>query len=264
MTEENDFYIEKTLASWDEVAPRHQATNQSLPDDVAKPEYNNLNPDFNVLIDSYGVQGKSVVQLCCNNGVDLLSVKNKCAGFCLGIDGSDAFVKQARELALAAGKTDVEYCQADIYKTPEKFFSTFDVALVTVGVFGWMPDIKLFYVMASALLKPGGLMLIEELHPILGMYEEGEPSYLASSYFTTEPFKDTDGLDYFTYEKYEAKENYWFHHTMTEILMAGVSAKLQLEHFKELHYNVGNYCADLEFVENNPPLAMNLAWRKQV
>ena len=104
-------------------------------------------------------------------------------------------------------------------------------------------------------------MLMEEIHPILGMYEEASSSYIDASYFDTEPYKSEEGLDYFTHDKYQATENYWFQHTLDKLLMSALEANLQLLHIKELPYNVGNFCADLEQAENNPPMGINLAWR---
>lgn len=262
MDENTAFYTKRTIASWNEAAPRHEAINSSLPDDVAKPEFNNLNPDFNALIDKYGVDQKSVVQVCCNNGIDLLSIRNKGAGRCLGIDGSRAFIEQAVSLAEAAGQPDIEYVCTDVYDLPNTYQSSFDIAVLTVGVLGWMPDIFRFMEICSSLLVPGGHLLVEEIHPILGMYEEGEPSYINYSYFNLEPFRDTDGLDYFTYKKYDARENFSFHHSIADIIMSAVAANLQLEHINELDYNIGNFCANLEFVDNNPPLGINLAFVK--
>jgi len=264
MPGKRDFYTKKTIASWDEVAPRHESINSSLSADVEKRNFNSLNPDFNRLVDSYDVSGKTIVQICCNNGIDLLSIKNKGAGRCLGIDGSRAFIKQAISLSKCAGQPDIQYHCSDIYDLPENYQSGFDIAVITVGVFGWMPDITRFMQICSSLLATGGCLLVEELHPILGMYKEGKPSYIHYSYFNTEPFKDVNGLDYFTYEKYNARENYSFHHSLSDIFMSAKASNLQLEHVKELNYNVGNFCADLELVESNPPLRINLAWRKTV
>jgi len=211
MTEQTDYYTKKNIASWDEAAPIHESINSTLSDDVKRKNYNNLNPDFNELVDSYSIENKSVIHVCCNNGIDLISVKNKGAGR---------------------------------------------------GVLGWMPDVNKFLGICSSLLAPGGCLLMEDLHPVLGMYEEGNPSYLDSSYFHSEPYRDANGLDYFTYEKYDGKENFWFHHTLEKILMSAISNDLQLEHIKELKYNIGNFCADLESSDKNPPLGINLAWRK--
>lgn len=262
MSENIGYYTKKTIESWDEAAPRHAAINASLPADVADRNFNNLNPDFNALVDALGVTNKSVAQVCCNNGVDLLSIKNKGADRCVGIDGSRHFIDQAIELSNSAGYSDMEFCHSDIYELPDNYQNSFDVVIVTVGVLSWMPDLYRFMNICSSLLVNGGSLLIEEIHPILGMYEEGKPSYINYSYFSSEPIRDTGGLDYFTYEKYEAKENYSFHHSLSDIFMSAIVSNLQLEHVNELPYNVGNFCADLEFGDCNPPLGINIRWRK--
>lgn len=262
LSKNTDFYTKKTLESWDEVAPRHATSNASLHVDVADRTFNNLNPDFDALVDACGVVNKSVAQVCCNNGIDLLSLRNKGAGRCLGIDGSHAFIEQAISLAKAAGQADMEFCHTDIYELPASYQQSFDVVIITVGVLNWMPDLGRFMDICASLLVTGGHLLVEEIHPILNMYEQGEPSYIDSSYFKREPFIETDGLDYFSHETYEAKENYWFPHSLSDIFMAAIASKLQLRHIKELAYNVGNFCADLEHVENNPPLGINLSWQK--
>jgi len=262
MAYSDKYYTKRTIASWDEAASRHESINSSLVDDVKNSNYNNLNPDFNALVDTYAVRDKAVVQVCCNNGIDLLSIRNKGAGRCLGIDGANAFIEQAIRLAKFAGQTDIEFICSDIYELPDEYKLCFDVVIITVGVLAWMPDIKSFIAICSSLLLSGGVLLIEEIHPILSMYEEGEPSFIVSSYFQSEPYRDDSGLDYFTHEKYQAMDNYWFHHTLSDILMSAIASNLRLEHISELNYNVGNFCADLEFVDNNPPLGINLAWRK--
>jgi ubiquinone/menaquinone biosynthesis C-methylase UbiE len=262
MADRDDYYRQRTIASWDEAAPVHAAINTSLHTDVASPDFNSLNPDFNDLVDAYGVSGKAAVQICCNNGIDLLSLRKKGAGRCLGIDGSSAFLEHAADLARSAGHPDIEFHCSDVHQLPDKFHHSFEIAITTVGVLGWMPDIERFMGVCASLLGPGGVLLVEELHPILGMYEEGKPSTLDYSYFNTEPFVDANGLDYFTYKKYDAIENYSFHHSLSDVLMAAIASGLQLEHVKELSYNIGNFCADLEFVDNNPPLGINFAWRK--
>lgn len=256
------YYTQQTLASWDEAAARHEEQNKHLFEHVKDPDFNNLNHDFNSLIDDISIQNKSVVQVCCNNGIDLISLKNKGAGYCLGIDGSSSFINQAQSLLKNTSIQNMDFLHSDIYALPDDLAGRFDVVLLTVGVIYWMPDLNHFMKICAGLLKPNGQILMEEMHPILGMYEEGNPSYAATSYFEKEPFKDETGLDYFTYENYEGKPNYWFQHTVSDLITAAIKAELTLVHFKELSYNIGNYCADLEKENANPPLGMNIMWDK--
>lgn len=262
MPKDTQFYIQKTLASWDEAAERHAKINQHLNQDVQNPNFNHLDDTLNNLLDACNLTGKSVVQICCNNGIDLISVKNKGAGYCLGIDGSAEFVKQAIKYAKLANLDNIEFACHNIYALPNSLYEKFECAFMTVGVINWMPDLAEFFKACALLLKPGGVIFLEEIHPILGMYEEGNPSYVDDSYFNRRPHKDENGLDYFTGNYYPAKENYWFQHTLADVLSAAIGAGLVLSNFIELPYNLGNYCADLETSPHNPPLAMVAAWKK--
>ncbi|WP_323844604.1 class I SAM-dependent methyltransferase [Microbulbifer magnicolonia] len=262
MDRELDFYTESTIASWEEAAPIHRQINRDLLEKVAAPDFNALEADFDALVSGFDLHGKSVVQVCCNNGKDLLSIRKKGAGRCLGIDGSYLFIEQARELARAASCPEMEFACHNIYQLPEYYRTSFDFAVITVGVLNWMPDLPRFMQICASLLKPGGWLLMEELHPVLNMYEEGEPSHLAQSYFDRRPFRDDSGLDYFTGRKYQARENYYFHHTLADILTAAISSQLALRSFREMGINVGNYCADLENAECVPPMAFAASWQK--
>ncbi|WP_207798125.1 class I SAM-dependent methyltransferase [Bermanella marisrubri] len=257
------FYTRQNLASWDEAASIHHSINKDLADRVCRPDFNNLNSDFNKLLDTLDVAGKSIIQICCNNGIDLLSLKNKGSGYCLGVDGSFEFIKQARELCCSTEHAQIEFIQSDIYELPEDLFGRFDIVLVTVGVINWMPDLSIFFDICQRLLVDNGHVVMEEIHPVLNMFEQAEPSYLAYSYFDKEPVKDENGLDYFTNKKYQARPNYWFQYTLSDLFSCAISANLQLAHFKELPYNVGNYCADLEHSHSNPPLGFNALWQKR-
>lgn len=262
MSHDTEFYTEQTIASWDEAADIHSNINFDLLEQVSHASYNHLNPVFNTLIDDYGVKNKSIAQVCCNNGIDLISIKNKGAERCVGIDGSAEFIKQANILSQAANHQDIEYLCSDIYSVPNEYHLKFDLVFITVGVLYWMPDINRFLSVCSQLLKTGGHLLIEEIHPIVNMYEEGAPSYIQNSYFENTPCKDESGLDYFTNQTYKGKPNYWFSHKLSDILNGALATNLSLKRFDELSYNTGNYCADLETIDSNPPLTMHLVFEK--
>ncbi|OZG72426.1 SAM-dependent methyltransferase [Hahella sp. CCB-MM4] len=256
-------YTQQNLASWDEAAPLHAGINQHLLQEVSRADYSNLDPHLTDLMDEVDITGLSCVQICCNNGIDLISLKKKGAGNCLGIDGSPAFIKQAQELAELAGLKEISFVRHNIYELPAGYQGQFDVALITVGVLNWMPDLTRFMKVCASLLKPGGRLIMEEIHPILSMYVEGEPSHIGASYFDKTPYEDENGLDYFNATQYKAKKNFWFNHSLSEILMSALNAGLQLQHIEELAENIGNYCADLEQAENNPPLGFTAVWNKR-
>lgn len=260
-------YVAANREAWNEAAPRHAAHNQQrLKELFAAGGYNHLADEMIAMLERAEVAGKSVVQVCCNNGIDLLSARVMGAGECLGIDQAPAFLEQARELAAIAGHDDVSFIEANVYDLPDELAGRFDIALTTIGVTGWMPDIGAFFKAVAGLVKPGGFWVMEEMHPVLMMYEPdpaGGPSRLAHSYFRTEPFVETTGLDYFGHEAYQSAPNYSFTHKLSDLFNAGIAAGLQLQFMDEVGRNISNFCADLETAEACPPLGLYMLWQKE-
>jgi SAM-dependent methyltransferase len=258
-------FTDANREAWEEVAPIHEKTNQArLLDAFSNPGYNTLDDHCLDRLNEIGFEGKSVAQICCNNGRELLSLKNLGAGPCVGFDASPAFIEQARELTAKTPHTDVEFVATDIYEIPADKKGPFDLLMTTVGVISWMPNLDEFFGVFRELAKPGGHVFIEEIHPVLMMYEEGAgdaPSYLEYSYFKGEPWKETAGLDYYEGKSYEASPHYSFQHTVADIVMAGINAGFVLKHFAELEFDVGAMCVDLEDTKTQPPMGMTMVWQ---
>lgn len=252
--------------AWDQAAPVHRKINQArLVEAFSKPGYSTLDRHIVDRLDEIGLEGKSVAQLCCNNGRELVSLRNLGAGRCVGFDASAAFIEQARELADASGHTDVEFVTTDVYDIPPHLSGPYDIVMSTIGVLSWMPDLNALFDVMARLARSGGHLLIEETHPVVLMYEEGEgdaPSYLKYSYFKQDPWEETTGLDYYAGTKYTSKPHYSFQHTLADIVMAAIDAGFALRHFAELDFDISNFCADLEQAEAKPPLGMTMVWQK--
>ena len=258
-------YVAANRDAWNEAAPRHARHNQERLKALLADGYNHLSDEYVAMLGRVGICGKRVVQVCCNNGLDLLSAKGMGAGECLGIDQAPAFLEQARELAVAAGHADVTFLEASAYALPQELNGQFDIVMTTIGVTAWMPDIKAFFAAVAALLRPGGHWVMEEMHPVLMMYEpdpDGGPSQVTHSYFRTEPFVETDGLDYFGHEKYDSAPNYSFTHRISDLVNAGIAAGLQLQFMDEVGRDISNFCSDLETAEALPPLGLYMLWYK--
>lgn len=267
MPTDRKFYTDANRECWEEAADYHRAANQErLLQEVRSADYNALD-DF--LMDALavpGVAGKRVIQLCCNNARELISVMRMGAAQGVGVDASPAFIAQGRELVAAADLQDrLELIVSDVYELPERLKDQFDIVLITVGVFGWMPDLPLFYRVIESLLKPGGHFVIEEMHPVLMMYEpgkQGAPSTLEWSYFKRTPWRDTEGLDYYGHQDYDGKPAYSFMFRIEDVLMGGLDAGLVLRHFREIDFDISHFCQDLEQAEAKPPLGFAMVMEK--
>ena len=134
-------YVAANRAAWEASAPLHRrgASWQRLAEGFARPGFSCLDAVETEALTREGVAGKAVAQLCCNNARELLSVKSMGAGRCVGFDQADAFLEQGRELAEIAG-LELELVSGDVYAVPARFDAAFEIVLVTIGVFGWLPD----------------------------------------------------------------------------------------------------------------------------
>ena len=256
--------IAANQAAWDEAAAYHRAhaQYQKLLAGFAIPGFSCLDVVATEALEAIGVAGRDVAQICCTNGRELLSIKNRGARRCVGFVFAPSFLAQGRELA-AAGGLDCEFVEARVEAIPTAFDGAFDLAVTTIGVYGWMPDIAAFFAVVARLLKPGGRYFAYEEHPIANMLEPKQPGGPVHSYFRQDPFVETGGLDYWGFTPYEAETHYWFVHRLGEIVTAAVRSGLVLESLGEYPHNITS--ADYDVFEDQPaqlPLSFTLVARK--
>jgi len=256
--------IDQNRIAWEEAAPIHARHNQArLIKAFKSPGHSSFDDVATEMLQSLTIIGKDVAQVCCNNGIELISAKNMGAARCVGFDAALGFLDQGREIA-AAAQQDVEFVCCDAYDIPTAYHAEFDLVIITIGVLSWMPDIDTFMAGVAQLLRPGGAIFIYEHHSVLLMMESGQagdPVDFELSYFTKEPYVDKAGLDYFEGELYEATPNISFNHKMSDILMSGIKAGLQLEHFEERPKHISNLWWNVEAADIGMPMSFTLVMR---
>ena len=222
-------------ASWDASAAHHRqsAAWRELVEGFARPGFSTFDATMTGLLGEVGLAGKSLVQIGCNNGRELLSAQALGAAECLGIDQSEAFLAQAHELAEIAG-SQARFIGADIYDLPPDL-GHYDVALVTIGVLNWMPDLAGFFAAVASLMAPGGSLLIYETHPFLEMFDpqSSTPFCVAESYFRRAPFIEESVITYGDEAVEKGPAFYWFIHKMSDILNACIGAGFRIEALEE-------------------------------
>ncbi|MFO2463541.1 class I SAM-dependent methyltransferase [Pseudomonas sp. 15FMM2] len=222
--------------AWNESAAYHRGNDtwQTLLDSVAKPEFSCLDSTLTALLRQVGVQGKNVVQLGCNNGRECLSLYSLGASHVVGVDQSAAFLQQARELASLSPHSP-EFIETDIHQLPDLLYGRFDMALITIGVLNWMPDVAQAMACIANTLKAGATLVIYETHPLLEVFdpEAANPMLPSSSYFRREPFVLQQALTYQGETKNSVATSYWFVHTLGDIVNAAIAAGLRITHLRE-------------------------------
>lgn len=252
---------------WNEAAPLHKARNhERLLAEFAVPGHSCLDEVETGYFRDLGVAGADVAHICCNNGKELISVKNLGAERCVGFDNAEAFLDMARELAAAAG-VDVAFVHGDVHEIPHDYDGAFDIGYVTIGALCWMPKLDDFFAVVARLLRPGGCAFVYEHHPVVAMFDpfdDVDPPQWRHSYFKSDPWIDTEGLDYFDGESYESKPLYTFPHTLSETLMACIGNGLAIERFEEFPHDLSPCYAHLERLEAKLPLSYALVARKSM
>lgn len=236
-------YTKANRDAWNESARFHADADEftDLLKGFAKPGYSSLGDMQTSWLEDIGIKGKSVVQVCCNKGAEILSIENLGAANCVGIDISKAFLDQARQLA-KVGNLSCKFIESDIYELPDHYDGQFDLCVITIGVFGWMPDLDAFFKRVARLLKPGGMVFINEEHPIMNMFEpEAENPFLpVNSYFKETPFVESKSITYDGKNHGDAATHYWFVHPLSKVFTCILDSGLYIDAFEEYDFNISS------------------------
>jgi SAM-dependent methyltransferase len=240
MTSRIALYTAANKAAWNASASLHGQGEEwtTLLEQAAQPGFSVLDQELTDAIRALGLDGKSAVQIGCNNARELLSLASLGIQPSAGIDQSGAFLEQARLLAQAAG-LDPRLVEADIYNLPEDV-GTFDLAMITIGVLNWMPDLDGFFQVIVRLLHPDGHLVIYETHPVMEMFDPDSetPHEPAFSYFRKEPLKEEGLISYDGVDHGTGETGYWFIHSIGQIVTSCAAAGLSITSLKEFGYSI--------------------------
>ena len=231
-----EVYTRANRAAWDVSAPLHAQGPEweAMLQGFATPGYSVLDETLTATLESLAPQGKRVVQIGCNNGRELLSLAALDAIPALGIDQSSAFLQQAACLAQIS-RSNCDFLCTDIYALEQVSSEQYELALITIGVLNWMPDLPRFFAVVAGLMAPGAALVIYETHPLLEMFDPlaTDPFTPITSYFCKEPQVETAAITYDGSDGGEGAPAYWFMHNLGEIVSACVQAGLIIERLTE-------------------------------
>ncbi len=261
-------YIEANRKMWNETAGVHAQFNLSrLQERVKSPDFSTFDEVEKRIFANIDLRDKAVIQLGCNNGRELISVKKAGAGRCVGIDISDNFIAQARQLA-SSGQVDMDFIRSSVYDLAHDFDGQFDLVYISIGFLGWLPDLNALFGIASRLLKDDGQIFIYEMHPILNMFNAEKGLVIDTSYFAresggqVEPFVEEASPDYLDPSQLVNAVSYWFPHKLSDVITACLEHHLSLTHFQEYAHDISEVYAQFEHFEKKLPLCYSLVARK--
>ena len=262
-------YTAANRKAWNEATPVHQQQRKiDLKTVFQQKGYNVLDGLITKKLEQLPIAGKKVAHLCCNNGMETLSIVNIGAESAVGIDISDAAITEATELVRVSG-INARFVQSDLYEIGNEFDLQFDVVYFSIGALCWLPELNAIFQTVSRMLMPGGQLVIYDMHPFLNVFpvsgEEGfdQPTTVRFSYFKEEPWEDTDGLDYIGGTTYESSPCYSFAHPLSRIMTAILNSGIQITTFEEYRHDISMIFTHLEKTEHPLPMSYLLTGTKQ-
>ncbi len=269
MEKDIKFYTNQNREAWNEVMPKHQAAAKEKLDQLfSNPGYVCIEDEnFLQVLKKIDVEGKDIIHLCCNNGIELLSLKSMGANRCVGIDICDEAIAEAQERAKKC-KTDCEFIRSDVYDISEELYNSFDIVQLTAGCIGWIPDLKEFFKIIFHLLRANGMVLIHEIHPFSEMlpFDNNDIEnrlQIIEPYFRDEAIVENCSLDYVGGTDYIAKTQYWFVHTISSLIMALINNGFRIEYFSEHIQDQSAGHKKQEELDAKIPLSYILVGRKE-
>lgn len=176
--------------------------------------------------------GRDVLHVQCHIGFDTITLARMGAKV-TAVDLSPASLAKAADFAAQCG-VDVEFVEANSMDLPAHLHGRFDLAYATYGVIGWISDLGAWMRSVAACLRPGGSLVLVELHPLIGTVKSVEPFRLWSDYATTEPeINDDDGSYAQPEDSVGVRLKVMYAHSLGEIVTAAAAAGLAIDELTE-------------------------------
>ncbi len=180
------------------------------------------------------VTGKKLLHLQCHFGQDTLSWARLGADV-TGVDFSGKALETARGLAAELG-IKARFIQSNVLELDQKLDEQFDIVFTSYGTIGWLPDIDQWARVIRKMLKPGGVFQMVEFHPFFSQINDKE-QILYSYFLAGEPDEETIEYTYTDGPAHPPMKEYWWNHTLSELVMALQKAGLVIENFEEFPYS---------------------------
>jgi SAM-dependent methyltransferase len=176
---------------------------------------------------------RDVVHTQCHIGFDTIALARRGARV-TGVDFSRVSLDKAADLAERCG-VEIEWVQADAAVLPDSLRCRFDLAYATVGAICWIEDLDAWMRCAAATLRPGGRLVLVEIHPLYAMVEDaGEPLRLDFPYAFDGPRRfDVPGSYADADARVQATAEVVYAHSLGEVVNAAIAAGLRIDALHE-------------------------------
>jgi SAM-dependent methyltransferase len=179
------------------------------------------------------LRGRDVVHIQCHIGFDTIALARRGARV-TGVDFSRVSLAKAADLAERCG-VEIQWVQADAAALPDSLHGCFDLAYATIGAICWIEDIGAWMRCAAATLRPGGRLVLVEIHPLYQMVAAaGEPLRLDFPYAYDGPHRYDEPGSYADPDAaVQATAEVVYAHSLGEVVNAAIAAGLRLDALHE-------------------------------
>lgn len=234
-------------AAWNQMAYEAWLSRFGTPEETAK----------KIISDPYGrlgslseyfknVKDKKIINLLGSHGSKAIALSLLGANVTI-VDFSYENSRYALDVARAA-KTKINYIVSDVLDlSPDIFTSAYDIVFSELGILHYFTDLNPFFNVASRLLRSGGMLIIEDFHPVSTklITSKGKKHKVTGDYFDTSItqtevayLKFIQGMDELTEEEksafQKAQLRKW---TLGEIITAVANQGFYIKLLKESENN---------------------------
>jgi len=190
------------------------------------------------------IQDKRILHLQCHFGLDSLSLARRGAQHVTGVDMSDQAIDKARQLAETINlTTSTRFICCNIYDLQEHLScdqnELFDIVFTSYGVITWLPDVNKWASLISQYLKPNGIFVIAEFHPVICMFNEPF-SAIEESYFNQKAIISQCQGTYADRNAPISNASIEWNHSLSEVLQSLINHNLRIDIVQEFDYSPYN------------------------
>lgn len=150
------------------------------------------------------------------------------------VDISREQLKVARQRSAELGLR-VQYVKADVTNLSGLASAAFDLVYTGGHVAVWVADLRAYYREAIRILRPSGLLLINEYHPFRRIWKDQKTALeVGYSYFDHGPHQYNTSAELLSDRSAGDTVQYEFHWTVAQYLKAVIEQGVELIEFEEL------------------------------
>ena len=187
------------------------------------------------------VTGKSLLHLQCHFGMDTLSWARLGAKV-TGVDFSPRAIELATQLAQELS-IDARFVFADVLEADRALDERFDVVFTSIGVVGWLRDLRRWAQVVAYFVKPGGFFYICDVHPFSLVFDdelEDPVLRFRYPYFTRDEPIEIETKGSYADQEADVRQavHYGWVHDMGEIVTVLAEAGLRIEYLHDHPYGI--------------------------